>query len=302
MIRNNTLFLHVIYDNELSKMGMVFDFFGQLLYVIDRNQIELLKNNNLKHKDTTFYLIDPNEKSDFVHAWEIKSINNFNSYFDKVFKKNSPLIDSYAFFSKYIAKYIENFNSQEFGIDLGSGNCLYGENHSLKIINCELSLQSLQNQSFHHTHILNVNCDSCNIPFKKSTISFVMCNFLLEHVSSPYRLIEQVAIMLKPKGEFLITIPSLNLLNSIRYFMFRKQLSLPIFHMRSFGIVSKGWCVSIYKIIEKLKAFNFDIIKVEAIQIFESNNYLTRIINKRLNSIFPFKYFGSQTIIIAKKK
>lgn len=289
-------------------MGIVFGEEGDFLFAMSAYSVQHLKSNknNNKVEDNKFFIIDPEKKTLFTKNWEKRAIDKFNLYFTRIFKDNSPFVDSKILFGNHIRNSINKYYSNN-GIilDLGSGSAKYTNSFnrlSSKVVAYDLSFdKNKKTNSSKTSKAINVNGNARNLPFKKSSFSLILCNFLLEHVPNTFEIINQIQYVLKDKGKIIISIPSLNLHEIINVFLLRKKLTLPIHHLRSFAIFSYKFCESIPNLIRYLKRNNLSILKVEAISPLEPKNLFSTFINKRFRSVFPFKYLGSQIIIVAEK-
>jgi hypothetical protein len=267
------LILYVIYEKPLYGYGMVFDPKGVFQYAVYPSDVKNIKENGLNR----YIIIDPKEKT--LHNNEINenSILLISSFFDQLFKKDSLVMDSKPFFDDIFSKMLldYDFNSKKI-LDYGSGYDTYSKYFPKSEyvgydLNKEIHLDDLQNETY----------------------DYVLCNFVLEHVSNIEKTIEQISIKLKSKGLFFIFIPSLSLFEFIKFYVIKLKMEIPIIHYRTFGYKSFPGCVSFQSIRKTMEKYN---IKQQQISgIFRINNKKFQI------KIKPVCYFGNQTIIVGEK-
>ena len=55
--------------------------------------------------------------------------------------------------------------------------------------------------------LADVKADICNLPFKKNTYDFILCNHVLEHIPDDTRAMQEILRILKPGGTAILQIP-----------------------------------------------------------------------------------------------
>ena len=266
--------LYVIYEKQLYGYGMVFDLKGTFQYAVEPSEVKSIKINDLN----TYIVIDPKEKS--LHDKDIKenSALVISSFFDQLFKKDSLVMDTKPFledvFSKMLAVY--DFNSKRV-LDYGSGYDSYSDFfQNSEYVGYDLhnsrQLDMIQNEDF----------------------DYVLCNFVLEHVSNIEKTIEQISTKMKSKSLVFISIPSLSFFELIKFYVLRLKMEIPIFHYRTFGYKSFPGCVSLQSIRKTMKRHNIRQKAISGIYRINNKNFQVKI--------RPFCYFGNQTVIIGEKK
>ncbi len=275
-------------------MVMVFNKNGHFLYAF--SQSDEVKSDSINFHLNSVFIIDPLQKIYYGQKWQQKAIENFNLYVTSIFKNKSFMVDSYKIFGNYINKIINNIYKSGLILDIGAGYLSYSKMSDKNVISIDLNYYQSEKGG------LFLNSRSSFLPFKINTFSLVLCNFLLEHVPNWEDVLKQAYLILKSEGKIIISIPSLNVSEFIKIFILRNQITLPIHHIRSFGIISYKFCESLIKFKKYLEIENFKILKIEAIDIIKPKNKIAVLFNKICGSVFPFKYLGSQTIIVAEKR
>jgi len=267
------LILYVIYEKPIYGYGMVFDLKAAFQYAVDPLDVKNIKENDFN----TYIIIDPKEKTLHDNEIDEKAFLLISSFFDQLFKKNSLVTDSKPFFDDIFRKILldYDFNSKKI-LDYGSGYDTY----SGYFPNSEYAGYDL-NKGAHLDDFQNEYYD------------YVLCNFVLEHVASIERTIEQISTKLKSKGICFISIPSLSFSQFIKYYVLKLKMEIPIIHFRAFGYKSFPGCVSLQSIRKTMERYNIKQKKVAGIFRFNNKNFQVKI--------RPFCYFGNQTIIVGEK-
>lgn len=267
-------FIYIINDNSLYGSGMVFDSNGNFCYAIDSKDIlDFIKKNPKQ-----YIVIDPKEKTVFNDIEEELSIETIGRYFNKIFKENSPLIDSKKYFSNVFLRILQEYSFDEKNVlDYGSGNRKYS---------------SFFKNSKYVGYDINVLNDNIK-QLAKDNFDYVLCNFVLEHVANPFNILNNAITYLKKGGVLIVSIPALTFYEFVKYYLFKIKLQLPFFHLRTFSVINFKGCMSF---IELESFLNNHRIKIE--KTISANSYGNNIIHFRHK---PLCYFGKQIIIIGEK-
>ena len=267
------LILYVIYERPLYGYGMIFDLNGTFQYAIEPFDVKNIKKEGLNK----YIVIDPKDRTQFGDKIEKDAILLISSFFGKLFRENSLVMDSKSFFDDVLSKmFLEyDFNSKRI-LDYGSGY----DSYSNFFPNSEYVGYDL-------------NKGLCLDAFHNESYDYVLCNFVLEHVPNIENTIEQISTKLKSNGLLFIFIPSLSLSELIKYYVLRLKMEIPIFHFRAFGLKSFPGCISLRYVRKTMEKYNIKQKKITG--IFQVCNKIFQV------RISLFRYFGNQTIIIGEK-
>jgi len=271
---NNKRILYILSEQNFYGSGMVFNFYGNLLYTISAKDVELILDSN----NQEFIIINPQNRTIFYNEEEKLSINKISNYFSCIFKDGSPISDT-SFFAHNLIKSLRGYSFHNKKIlDFGCGNRQY----ALFFPN-----------SIYYGYDIITNSDLTNsIP--KNEFDVVLCNFVLEHVADPFEILKIISKSLKFNGIAIISIPSVSLFSFIERIIFKERIYLPLFHLRTFSFFKGISCIAISEIIKTLKNMEFDDILVKGVFSLAKS---VRIIIR----FSPVNYFGNQTILVAKK-
>lgn len=133
------------------------------------------------------------------------------------------------------------------GLDVGSANGAFAielaKCGAKKVYGIDIAKRFVENARKKATElkIRNVEfkqADARELPFKDETFDFVICTEVLEHVPNFKKAICEIKRVLKPNGEFLITVPnSLNpaeILHQLKHFVFYILKGEPFTHINLF--------------------------------------------------------------------
>ena len=266
--------LYVIYEKPVYGYGMVFDLKGIFLCAVEPLEVIGIKQNN----SNTYIILDPKELTLCNNEIDEKSTLLISSFFYQLFKKNSFwVMDSKPFFDNIFSKMLSDydFNAKKI-LDYGSGYDTY----SKYFPNSEYVGYDL-NKEVHLDNFPNEHYD------------YVLCNYVLEHVASIEKTIEQISAKLKSKGLLIVSVPSLSFFQFIKYYVLKLKMGIPIFHLRAFGYKSFPGCVSFQSIRKAMEKYNIKQRKIAGVFRFNNKNFQVKV--------KPFCYFGNQTIIIGEK-
>jgi ubiquinone/menaquinone biosynthesis C-methylase UbiE len=94
-------------------------------------------------------------------------------------------------------------------LDVGSGSCPYREYFSHCVYRTQdmasLSAEQLRDHAGYGR--IDYVCDATAIPVPDNHFDVVLCTELLEHVSEPIKVVQEIARVLKPGGKLLLTAP-----------------------------------------------------------------------------------------------
>ena len=252
---------------------MIFDLKGIFQYAIEPLKVKDIKKGDLN----THIIIDPKERTLFDNEIDEKAILLISSFFGQLFRENSLVMDSKPFFYDIFSKMLLNydFNSKRI-LDYGSGYDTY----SNYFPNSEFVGYDLNKE---------LKFDA----FKNESYDYVLCNFVLEHVSNIEKTIEQISVKLKHKGLFFISIPSISFVEFIKFYVLKLKMQLPVFHFRAFGLKSFPGCISFGYIRKTMEKYDIKQKDIAGVFLFNDKNFQIKI--------KPFCYFCNQTILIGEK-
>ena len=110
-------------------------------------------------------------------------------------------------------------------LDIGCNDCSITQflpKTQFQYIGIDLSRHALQ-KGKHNQRILS---DACNLSFQDQTVDTVSCFEIIEHLQEPHKIIEEIARVLKPKGNLLISTPNQKSL----FIKIQNTAHLPRFH------------------------------------------------------------------------
>lgn len=259
------------------------------------------------------YEVDPSKNNVIDDETAAEFIPAFYKYFGDVFKENSPFIDSDMDFLPILNQYFPS-NPEYICIDLGAGSGNYSvsiANRVKKIYACDIETTRLKNRALPTNIIIN-ECNIQNLPFNDNFFDFSMCNFVLEHVADPFKLVSEQIRTIKSGGTFLLSFPSFN----YRDIYAAKQLgelpTLNFEHLRSFTgeIGVHPWEEETKKIVSHIYSVGGEIIEIRGINITNGLDAQSEVSlmpyldlpEYKSSIIWPYNLFGQQTIIYGKKK
>lgn len=262
--------------------------------------------------DVELIEVDPSKSSILEDKVASDFIPAFYRYFEEVFQEGSPFIDSDMDFLSVIQRYFPTDHSV-ISLDVGAGSGRYAKaiRHSVSnIVACDIATQRLKGLAY-ESDIQVVGCDVQNLPFKCS-FGFVMCNFVLEHVANPYRVLYEIVRVLSRHGTFLISFPSFCYRDIYASKMLNETPFLNFEHLRSFSaeVGVHPWEEETHKLIKYLEENSCEIIEVRGTNITfgldESiYNFLIPFLDiPEIGSTnqHPWNLYGQQTIIFGRKK
>ena len=267
------LILYVIYSKPLYGYGMVFDLLGVFRYAVDPIDVKNIKKNGLE----LYYVIDPKGITLLDKDFDEKSALIITSFFGQLFRENSSVMDSKPYFNDLVSKILldYDFNSKKI-LDYGSGYDTYSEYFP-------------NSEYFGYDLNRGEEIDG----YKNENFDYVLCFFVLEHVSSIEKSITQISKKLRSKGVCIIIIPSLSFLDFIKFYVIKSKMELPIFHYRTFGYKNFPGCVSFRYLKRIFERCNIKQKNIAGILRFNNKNFHV--------GLWPFCYFCNQTIIIGEK-
>ena len=306
VVDSSKYFLHIIYDTKFFNWGLVFSAKGKFLYALPRESVEEIKSysqNGITSKmDCQYHIVDPADRSTLVNFSSKISIDNFNIYFRKTFHEYSPWIDSASFFQSNIIKYVDLEIVDGRVLDLGSGGGQYLKNSNYLITRLDLfQIDKHSNSASKESKENYVVGNALSIPVGTDSFDLILCNFLLEHVSDIREVAKEINRVLKHGGKAIISFPSLDVFETLKVYFLGKRISLPLNHLRAFGIFGKTLCESIPRFVGYLKSLNLSVAAVEGIGCVPFTGKVIQRINNKLGNSFLFKYLGAQTIVVVKK-
>lgn len=300
-------YLHVIYEKEFFGWGLVFSRKGEFIHAFESESVEEIKSRLVggiaKFMDVCYEVVDPANEASLVSPSAKISIDNLNTYFRRTFRDNSPWIDSASFFQSRILRYIDQETIAGNVLDLGSGGGQYLKSHGFSITRLDLFQNKGHYNCFSGEHQDNYVIGNARaIPFDGDSFDLVLCNFLLEHVPHVYEVGNEIKRVLKQGGKAILSIPSLDIWESVKIFLLGGKISLPVNHIRAFGISKHTLCESIPQFIRYLRSLDLSVVSIEGVECFRSNRKVIQKVNNSIKYSFPFKYLGAQTILVIAKR
>jgi len=130
------------------------------------------------------------------------------SRFKTWFKENMPLRNahSYALY-KWLGK-PDYSNVMVFDAGCGNGNrsALLAKK-GFNVIGGDISplaIKQAKKRFLKHKNVEFLNCDLHSVPFKENTFDYIVCFDVIEHVSKPDRVLNELNRVLKPGGKIIL--------------------------------------------------------------------------------------------------
>lgn len=92
-----------------------------------------------------------------------------------------------------------------------------------------------------------IQADACKLPFKTNQFKTIISNSTFEHIENDLQAIKEVSRVLKPKGQFIFTVPSNRL---VKFFNLKMNQRAAHYHYRSLSEWKKILSANNMKIIE----------------------------------------------------
>jgi SAM-dependent methyltransferase len=290
--------VHVIYEREAYGQGLVFDVEGRFKGALSARSVDRLRRADKRCNGSGHCLLDPRAKRAFEEPWEAQAIDNFSRYFSRVFREGSPMIDSDEAFSDHLWKAVGKPAGRERVLDLGSGSGRYACTLEGRIAALDLHFSPGSGGS---SAVLDrVAGNARDLPFRNGSFSLVLCLFVLEHIASPFPVLREICRVLEPGGKAILAFPSTGALEVLRARFFRHRLTLPIHHLRSFGLLPHPLIESTRSIVAQLRQGGCRDIQVLATHAGRPVPGPGSMASLR-RSRFPFNYNGTQTVVVGTK-
>lgn len=307
-MNSQKLFLHVVYDGQVFGMGMVFSADGRFLHAASADAVRQIRRLAADGSSASarYHILDPLTSQEFSDPLSRAAVDRFNVYFMELFRKGSPASDSYTLFGGEIQGVLSRFaHGAETIVDYGCGHRSYEpilREYASNVISVDIDprIESRAGQT-REGMSSESRFESVNPPLQPGCADLVLCAFVLEHVASPAILVAGFSSLLKSGGTLVLAIPSLDCLQTLQMLLRRGKMTLPLNHLRTFGIISSGFCESLHAVIMRLKRTGFSIVQTIGINPFPPTSTFARKFNLCIRRLFPFKYLGAQTIIVAAK-
>ena len=280
------------------------------IYILQPDFLKSTPLNKLGVEDIDLTIVDPSISTILTDSVAEKFIPVFYRYFANVFHEGSPFIDSDGDFLPILSRYFPE-DPDAICLDLGAGSGYYA--HALaqitkKVIACDIAVDRLHHLNDPRIEI--VECDIQKLPFSVE-VDFSMCNFVLEHVADPYKVISEMIRNLRYGGHILLSFPSFNYRDIIGAKRSNELPTLNFEHLRSFT-AERGvhpWEELTDNVLVFLQDRKFDILEVRGVNIttgLSSDEF--KAVEPYLDMpIFlssatpPHNMYGQQTIIYARK-
>lgn len=224
-------------------------------------------------------------------------------------KYSVGIVERYEDFGKKASRgdSIAEIRRRNITIDLIEGNmvleigCAEGwmsESISKKaniLFSCDIAMSYLQRAKKRGINANFARIDAHCLPFSENLFDCVVITEVLEHLIAPYRALEEIRRILKPKGILIISVPNnMNFSNLLMHFM-KKYRQTGSAHINFYDVFS---------IMDLLKFVGFEmreitpsfiLIPLPIINKFMSLDWIQNFLSK----IFP--YFGDTIIVKAEK-
>ena len=145
--------------------------------------------------------------------------------FKKIIDYFNPHKDCYSWF-KWLAlnKSVISDNQDCFVLDAGCGT---GYGSALRQFrNCRRVGCDIDQNCINHTYLdYWIACSVEDLSIKKESFQFITCNWVLEHVSNPQKMLKEINRVLKSGGKFIFRTP-----NIYNYAIFLSSRTPTIFH------------------------------------------------------------------------
>lgn len=97
---------------------------------------------------------------------------------------------------------VDGLGKDDLVIDVGGG-----DGRIMDLLDCQTVTVDVQFPST-DAETEYVRGDGCSLPFETSTADYVLCNQVLEHIQDTDGVVKEIARVLKPNGEALVTFPN----------------------------------------------------------------------------------------------
>jgi len=305
---SNELFLHVVHDGHVAGMGLVFSTHGDLLCALPADAVERIRgfvDDAPSPPSVRYRVVDPRTCRDFSEPSVKAAIDRFNCYFARLFRRGSPLSDSYPLFGKVIKEVLSGFIDRATTIvDFGCGHGSYEpllRTFATNVLSLDIDAPPGPDAQVPDMRPLCPKGTNGSASFELGTADAVLCAFVLEHVASPRETLSRIRGLLRKDGKLILAIPSLDLIETLRVFLLRRKMTLPIHHLRTFGIASSGYCESVFRLRRHLRRSGFRVVHVAGVNVFKPSHSILARLNSFVGSVFPFRYLGAQTVVVAQR-
>jgi len=136
----------------------------------------------------------------------VSQIDNFGSLFEN---ENYVLLKNYLYNYLLRKKAVEKnitLGNQGFVLEVGSGLSPMVTNTNT-VVYSELSLEALRILKGRHSRGSYVAADGMRLPFKTGTFDQTICSEVLEHLADDRKALQELARVMKPSGQLIITFP-----------------------------------------------------------------------------------------------
>ncbi len=136
----------------------------------------------------------------------VSQIDNFGSLFEN---ENYVLLKNYLYNYLLRKKAVEKnitIGTQGFVLEVGSGLSPMVTNTNT-VVYSELSLEALRILKGRHSRGSYVAADGMRLPFKTGIFDQAICSEVLEHLADDRKALQELARVMKPSGQLIITFP-----------------------------------------------------------------------------------------------
>jgi ubiquinone/menaquinone biosynthesis C-methylase UbiE len=243
-------------------------------------------------------------------------IRYFYDYFGGTFFEGSPAIDSPESLLSAIAAYFPAEPGARC-LDAGTGSGFYAAALAQRgnlVFACDISatrLSSAVAQPQAPGKIEAVQCNLEGIPLPDASIDFAMCNFVLEHVADPFRVIDELLRLVRPGGTILLAVPSFNVRDTLAAWLHGEPPSLNFEHLRSYGLIPRThpWCEATVDSLRHLESHGVVLERVQGLFITDglwepwasAIGAIAAQLGESFSTTWPWNCLGQQTIIYGRR-
>jgi SAM-dependent methyltransferase len=170
---------------------------------------------------------------------------------------------------KYTVSFRKFIDGKGYILDVGCGSGVFSKKFTVNgnsVIALDIQKKFLK--EINEEGIYKVCADAHNLPFRESSMDYILSFSLIEHLQKPGEHIKEVHRVLKKKGKLITQVPNLQYLFEPHskwplLFLFPEKIQVVIFNSLNYPYVNMK--VSVKKVLQLLQGENFKIIEVKKI-------------------------------------